>query len=156
MQGNAEIIDALNDVLTAELTAINQYFAQSKMCENWGYERLAKKFRAESIGEMKDGEAIMERILYFDGVPNVQRLLPVRVGEAPKEQLEAALETEKEAIQRLNDAIALARNKGDNGTRDLLEGILKGEEEGADWLESQLYLIEHVGLERYLSEMINE
>jgi bacterioferritin len=156
MQGDAKIIEALNDVLTAELTAINQYFAQSKMCENWGYERLAKKFREESIGEMKDADAIMERILYFDGVPNVQRLFPVRVGEAPKEQLEAALETEKEAIKRLNDAIALARDKGDNGTRDLLEGILKGEEAGADWLEAQLYLIGHVGLERYLSEMIVE
>ena len=156
MQGDAEIIEALNDVLTAELTAINQYFAQSKMCANWGYERLAKRFREESLGEMKDAEAIMERIIYFDGVPNVQRLSPVRVGEAPKEQLEAALETEREAIKRLNDAIALARSKGDNGTRELLEGILKGEEEGADWLESQLYLIDHVGLERYLSEMINE
>jgi len=156
MQGDAKIIEALNDVLTAELTAINQYFAQSKMCANWGYERLAQKFREESVGEMKDADAIMERILYFDGVPNVQRLFPVRVGEAPKEQLEAALETEKEAIKRLNDAIALARDKGDNGTRDLLEGILKGEEEGADWLESQLYLIENVGLERYLSEMIVE
>ncbi len=156
MHGDAEIIEALNDVLTAELTAINQYFAQSKMCENWGYERLTKKFREESIGEMKDAEAIMERILYFDGVPNVQRLLPVRVGEAPKEQLEAALETEKDAIKSLNDAFALARGKDDNGTRELLEHILEGEEESADWLESQLFLIQHVGLERYLSEMIHE
>ncbi len=156
MHGDAEIIEALNDVLTAELTAINQYFAHSKMCQNWGSERLTVKFREESIGEMKDAETIMERILYFDGVPNVQRLFPVRVGEAPKEQLEAALETEKEAIKRLNDAVALARSKGDNGTRDLLEHILKGEEESADWLEAQLYLIEHVGLERYLSEMIKE
>ena len=156
MRGDAEIIEALNDVLTAELTAINQYFAQAKMCQNWGYQSLAAKFKEESIGEMKDADEIMERILYFDGVPNMQRLFPVSVGEAPKEQLELALATEVEAIARLNKAIALARDKGDNGTRELLEGILKGEEEHADWLEAQLYLIQNVGLERYLSEMIHE
>ena len=156
MQGNSEIIEALNEVLTAELTAINQYFVQAKMCANWGYERLAKKFHEESIGEMKDADDIIERILYFEGIPNMQRLHHVPVGEEPKEQIALALETEKAAIERLNRAIALCRESGDNGTRDLLEGILKGEEEGADWLEAQLYLIQNVGLERYLSEQIHE
>jgi len=156
MQGDAQIIEALNEVLTAELTAISQYFIHHKMCENWGYERLSKIKREESIGEMKDAETIMERILYFDGIPNVQRLFPVRVGEAPKEQLEAALETEKEAIKRLNDAVALARSKDDNGTRDLLEHILKGEEESADWLEAQLHIIDEIGKEQYLAEQIHD
>ena len=156
MQGDPEIIEALNEVLTAELTAINQYFAQGKMCQNWGFARLAQKFREESIDEMKDAERLMDRILYFEGVPNMQRLFPVRLGENPKEQLSAALATETEAIDRLNRSIALAREKGDNGTRDLLEEILEGEEESADWLESQLHLISEVGLERYLAEMIHE
>ena len=156
MRGNAEVIEALNEVLSAELAAINQYFGQAKMCANWGYQKLAHRFREESIGEMKDAEALMERILYFEGLPNMQRLFPVRLGENPKEQLSAALQTEIEAIERLNRSIALAREKGDNGTRELLEHILEGEEESVDWLESQLFLIQDVGLERYLSEMIHE
>ncbi len=156
MKGDPGVIEALNEVLTAELTAINQYFAQGKMCKNWGYERLASKFREESIGEMKDADAIIERILYLDGVPNMQRLGPVRVGEHPKEQLELALETEVAAIERLNRVIKLARESDDNGSREMLEGILEGEEEHADWLEAQLYLIENVGAERYLAEQIGE
>ncbi len=156
MKGDPGVIEALNEVLTAELTAINQYFAQGKMCKNWGYERLASKFREESIGEMKDADAIIERILYLDGVPNMQRLGPVRVGEHPKEQLELALETEVAAIERLNRGIKLARESDDNGSREMLEGILEGEEEHADWLEAQLYLIENVGAERYLAEQIGE
>ncbi|MDJ0848114.1 MAG: bacterioferritin [Myxococcota bacterium] len=156
MQGDPEVIDALNAVLTAELTAINQYFIHHKMCENWGYERLSKKKYEESIGEMKDADRVMERILYFDGVPNMQRLNPVRVGEDPIEQHKLDLALETEAITRLNDAIALCRKKGDNGTREMLEDILKGEESGADWLESQLHLVEEVGRKAYLAEMINE
>ena len=156
MQGDAQIIEALNEVLTAELTAINQYFIHHKMCENWGYKRLSKKKYEESIGEMKDADAIIERILYLDGVPNMQRMNPVRVGEDPIEQHKLDLEVEKEAIVRLNKAIALCREKGDNGTRDLLEKTLHGEEEGADWLESQLHLVDEVGKESYLAEMINE
>jgi bacterioferritin len=156
VQGDPEIIEALNDVLTAELTAINQYFIHHKMCENWGYERLSKKKREESIGEMKDADAVMERILYFDGVPNMQRLFPVRVGEDPIEQHKADLAVETEAIQRLNDAITLCREKGDNGTRDLLERILHGEEEGADWLEAQLHIVDQIGKEQYLAEQIHE
>jgi bacterioferritin len=156
MQGDAKIIEALNDVLTAELTAINQYFIHHKMCENWGYARLSQKKRAESIGEMKDADRLIERILYFDGVPNMQRLYPVRVGEDPIEQHQLDLAVETEAIKRLNDAIALCRGKGDNGTRHLLEEILQGEEEGADWLESQLHLVAEVGKEQYLAEQIHD
>ncbi len=156
MQGDPEVIEALNAVLTAELTAINQYFIHHKMCENWGYERLSKKKHEESIGEMKDADTVIGRILYFEGVPNMQRLNPIRVGEDPIEQHELDLALEKEAIQRLNDAIALCRKKADNGTRELLEEILKGEEDSADWLESQLYLVKEVGKKQYLAEMINE
>lgn len=156
MQGDAKIIEALNDVLTAELTAINQYFIHHKMCENWGYARLSQKKREESIGEMKDADRLIERILYFDGVPNMQRLYPVRVGEDPIEQHRLDLAVETEAIKRLNDAIALCREKGDNGTRHLLEEILQGEEEGADWLESQLHLVAEVGKEQYLAEQIHD
>ena len=156
MRGNDAVIEALNDVLTAELTAINQYFVHYKMCENWGYQRLASKKREESIGEMKDADEIIERILYFDGVPNMQRMNPVRVGEDPVEQHRLDLALETEAIERLNKGVALCRNKADNGSRELLEAILKGEEESADWLEAQLHLVDEVGKERYLAEMINE
>ena len=156
MRGFPEVIEILNEVLTAELTAINQYFAQSRMCKNWGYARLAKRFYDESIGEMKDADQIIERILYFDGTPNMQRLGPVQIGENPHEQLKAALGTEHAAVERLNRGIALARDHGDNGTRELLERILRDEEEAVDWLEAQLHLIGEVGLERYLAEQIHE
>jgi bacterioferritin len=156
MQGDAQVIEALNDVLSAELTAINQYYIHYKMCENWGYQRLAKHKRDESIDEMKDADAIIARILYFDGVPNMMRLNPVRVGENPVEQHKLDLAVETEAIARLNKAIALCREKADNGTRELLEGILKGEEEAADWLEGQLHIIEEVGAENYLAEQIHD
>jgi bacterioferritin len=156
MRGDPAVIEVLNDVLTAELTAINQYFIHHKMCENWGYARLAKKKYEESIGEMKDADAIIERILYLDGVPNMQRLSPVRVGEDPIEQHKLDLAVETEAIARLNEGIELCRERGDNGTRHLLEHILKGEEDGADWLEAQLHLVEEVGKEQYLAEMIHE
>ncbi len=155
MKGSDKVIELLNEVLTAELTAINQYFIHYKMCENWGYARLSNKKREESIGEMKDADAVMARILYFDSVPNIQRLNPVRVGEDPIEQHRLDLELEKENIKRLNDAIALAREKGDNGSRELLEDILKGEEESADWLEAQLHIVEEIGKEQYLAEHIH-
>ncbi len=155
MRGDADIIEALNETLTAELTAINQYFIHHKMCENWGYEKLSKKKREEAIGEMKDADAVIERILYLDGVPNMQRLSPVRVGEDPVEQHKLDLAVETEAIERLNEAIALCREKGDNGTRELFEEILKGEEESADWLEAQLHIVDEIGKERYLAEQIH-
>ncbi len=156
MRGDAEVIEALNGVLTAELTAVNQYFIHHRMCENWGYRRLSKKKREESIDEMRDADKVIARILYFDGVPNMQRLGPVRVGEDPIEQHRLDLALETEAIGRLNQAIALAREKGDNGTRELLEEILRGEEESADWLESQLHIVDEIGKEMYLAEQIHE
>ena len=156
MQGNAQVIEALNDVLTTELTAINQYFIHHKMCANWGYARLSKKKREESANEMKDADAVIERILYLEGVPNMQRLNPIRVGEDPIEQHRLDLTVETDAIKRLNDAIALCREKSDNGTREMLEDILEGEEESAEWLGAQLHLGGEGGKENYLSEMINE
>jgi len=156
MQGDPQVIEALNEVLTAELTAINQYFIHHKMCENWGYERLSKKKREESIDEMKDADAIIERILYFDGTPNMQRMNPVRVGENPIEQHKLDLALETDAIARLNKAIALCRDKADNGTRELLEQILKGEEHAADWLEAQLHIVDEIGAAAYLAEQIHD
>jgi bacterioferritin len=156
VQGDPEIIEFLNEVLTAELTAINQYFVHAKMCENWGFERLAKKIREESLDEMRDAEELTERILYLDGVPNLQRLGSVRVGETVPEQFALDLEVERAAIERYNRGIALAVAKDDNGTRDLLEDRLEGEEEHADWLEAQLTLIDQVGVENYLAQQIRD
>ena len=156
MRGDPQVIEALNAVLTAELTAINQYFVHYRMCDNWGYLRLAKKKREESIDEMKDADQVIHRILYLEGVPNMQRMHPVRVGEDAVEQHRLDLALETEAIKRLNDAIELARAKGDNGSRELLETILEGEENSADWLESQLHIVEEIGKERYLAEQIHE
>ncbi len=156
MQGQANIIEALNGVLTAELTAINQYFIHHRMCANWGYEKLSSKKREESIEEMKHADRVIERILFLDGIPNMQRLSPVRVGEDPVEQHRLDLEVELEAVTNLNEGIALARDAGDNGTRELLEEILTNEEESVDWLEAQLHLIEKLGAENYLAEQIHE
>jgi len=154
MKGDSQILELLNEVLTAELTAINQYFVHAKMCANWGYTKLAERKRHDSIDEMKDADIIIDRILYLDGVPNMQRLNPVRVGEDPVEQHTLDLALETDAIARLNRAIAVCRDKGDNGTREILEGILKGEEHSADWLESQLHVIKQIGKERYLAEQL--
>ena len=154
MKGDEKIIELLNEVLTAELTAINQYFIHAKMCQNWGYLELAKFVREESIDEMRHAETLIDRILYLDGVPNLQRLYKVNVGESPKEQFELDLELEKVAIERLNKAIAECRDKGDNGTRDMLDKILVSEEEHADWLETQLHLIATLGESAYLAERL--
>jgi bacterioferritin len=156
MQGNADVIELLNDVLTAELTAINQYFIDAKMLDNWGYERLGHKFREDSIDEMKDADELIERILYLDGMPNLQRLGTVRVGESAVEKLELALEVEKEAIQRLNRGIGLCTTVADHGSRELLEKILSGEEEHADWLETQLELVRQLGEQHYLSQQLRD
>ena len=155
MRGDPEVIELLNEVLTAELTAINQYFIHAKMCENWGLERLAKHNYDESIDEMKDAEKVIERILYLDGVPNLQRLGSVLVGETVPEQHRLDLDLEKAAIERYNRGVALAREKGDNGTAEMLEDLLTGEEHHADWLEGQLGLIEKVGVENYLAQHIH-
>jgi bacterioferritin len=156
MKGDPAVIDALNELLTAELTAINQYFVHAKMCANWGFKRLAAKKRQESIEEMKHADMVIERILFLDGVPNMQRLYPVRVGEEPIEQHRLDLAVEVEARDRLNQAIALTVAKADNGTRELLDSILESEEESIDWLESQLHIVDEIGRERYLAEQINE
>jgi bacterioferritin len=154
VQGDADVLEFLNEVLTAELTAINQYFIHAKMCANWGFHRLAEKNREESIDEMKDAEIIIDRILYLDGIPNLQRLGNVMVGETVAEQFALDLEVEKAAVERYNRGIALAVAKGDNGTREILESRLRGEEDHADWLESQLELISQVGIENYLAQQI--
>jgi bacterioferritin len=156
MRGHDEVIELLNDVLTAELTAVNQYFLDAKMLSNWGYERLGSTFRDESIDEMKDADRLIERILYLDGMPNVQRLGTVRVGETAPEKLGLALALEAEAIERLNRGIELCVRVGDNGSRELLDDILEGEEEHADWLESQLELIRQVGEAHYLAQQIRD
>lgn len=156
MRGNDDIIELLNEVLTAELTAVNQYFLDAKMLHNWGYERLGSKFRDDSIDEMKDAEHLIDRILYLDGLPNLQRLGTVRVGQTPPEQLSLALDLEREAIERLNRGIATCVEHADNGSREVLEEVLRGEEEHADWLESQLELIRQVGESHYLAQQIRE
>jgi bacterioferritin len=155
MQGNPKVIEALNDVLTAELTAINQYFIHHKMCENWHYATLSAKKREESIGEMKHADRVIQRILFLDGVPNMQRLSPVKVGEDPIEQHQLDLTLELEAASRLNKAIELCVAHQDNGTRELLEQILMDEEESVDWHEAQLHQVEELGRERYLAEQIH-
>ncbi len=154
MKGNADVITALNEVLTAELTAINQYFIHHKMCDDWGYSKLSSKKREESIEEMKHADEVIERILFLGGVPNMQRLSPVKVGENPVEQHELDLALELDAVERLNRGIELATRSHDNGTRELLERILKEEEESVHWHEAQLHLIQEVGKERYLAEQI--
>ena len=155
MQGDAKVIEILNDVLTAELTAINQYFIHAKMCENWGYGRLAEYIRHESIDEMKHADVLIDRILFLDGLPNMQRLYPVQVGETVKEQFEVDLQLEYTAVKRLNAGIAVCVEVADNATRALLEGILVSEEEHADWLEAQLELIRQVGEQNYLAQQLH-
>jgi len=155
MKGDAEVIKALNEILTAELTAINQYFIHSRMCANWGYGKLAEKKREESIEEMKDAEKLIDRILYLDGVPNMQKLNPMRIGEDAVEQHKSDLKLETEAVGRYNRAIALSRDKGDNGTRELLAELIRGEERSIEWLEAQLHIVAEIGKEAYLAEQIH-
>lgn len=154
MQGDPEIIEFLNEALTAELTAINQYFIHAKMNDNWGYDRLAKKFYEESIDEMKDAEKLIERILYLDGIPNLQRYGTVAVGETVPEQLALDRQTEVAAVERYNRGVALAVAKGDNGTRDLLESRLTDEENHLDWIETQLSAIDDIGIQNYLAQQL--
>jgi bacterioferritin len=156
MKGHDQIISLLNDVLTHELTSINQYFVHARMCENWGYERLWKKIRAESIDEMKHADRVIARVLYLQGIPNLQRLGKVQVGETVPEQLRIDLETERLAVKMLNAGIELCRSLSDNGTREMLEDILVDEEEHADWLEAQLTLLAQVGEQNYLAQQIKE
>jgi bacterioferritin len=156
MKGHDQVVNLLNDILTAELTAINQYFIHGRMCENWGYQRLWKKLREESIGEMRHADRLIARILYLDGVPNVQRLGKVNVGQTVPEQLRLDLELERTAVAALNAGIELSRSLGDNGSRELLEDILQGEEDHIDWIEAQMELIRQVGEAHYLSQQIKD
>jgi bacterioferritin len=156
MQAPPQIIELLNEVLTAELTAVNQYFGHSRMQKNWGFERLAEHSYDESIDEMKHADSLIERILYLEGMPNLQRLGSVRLGEDPIEQLRLDLELEREAVARFNRGIVLAVELSDNGTRSLLEHMLRSEEEHVDWLETQLDAVERLGTELYLSQQLHD
>ncbi|MFZ5480309.1 MAG: bacterioferritin [Myxococcota bacterium] len=151
-----QIVDLLNEVLTAELTAINQYFLHAKMARHWGFERLAKKIRHESIEEMRHADELTERILLLEGLPNYQRLNTLAVGENVQEQLQNDLALEYQMIERLNKGIAVANSFNDNATRALLEKILVSEYDHVDWLETQLEAIGQVGLQNYLSEQLHE
>jgi bacterioferritin len=154
MKGNDEVLRLLNELLTNELTAINQYFIHSKMCANWGFELLGRKIRLESIDEMKHADEVITRILFLEGVPNLQRLNKLKVGETVKEQFECDLQLEYSAIKFLNDGIEAARKAGDNGTEDLMKRILVGEEVHTDWLESQLELMKQIGEQNYLAQQL--
>ena len=154
MKGDKQIVSLLNDVLTAELTAVNQYFLHARLCQHWGYGRLYERVRKESIEEMKHADELIERILYLEGLPNLQRYGKVSVGQTVPEQFQLDLEVEYDAVKRLNAGIEVCRTAGDNGTRDLLERLLHEEEAHVDWLETQQETIKQIGLERYLSEQL--
>ncbi|MEE2637368.1 MAG: bacterioferritin [Acidobacteriota bacterium] len=154
MQGKTEVINALNEALTIELTAINQYFCQSKMCEDWGFEILAQKHRAESIGEMRHAEQIIERILFLEGIPEIARYDVIRVGSDVRDQFENDLKLELAGVEHYNRAIDLCAEVKDNGTREKLAPILAESEGHVDWLETQLSRIKSVGLENYLADQL--
>ena len=156
MQGLPEVINALNRALTIELTAINQYFCQAKMCKNWGYQKLAKKRYEESLGEMKHAEKLIDRILFLEGVPEIARYDVIRVGVDVKEQFENDLQLEMKGVKHYNETIELCSKLKDNGTRELLEPILTESEEHVDWLETQLDLVKAVGIQNYLTEQMGE
>ena len=156
MKGDPKIITMLNEVLKAELTAINQYFLHAEMCENWGYDRLAEHTRKESIEEMRHAEKLMERILYLDGTPNMSDYFKISIGKDVKAQLASDLQVEYDAVKRLNEFVEQARQLGDNGSRDLFQHILEDEEEHIDWLEAQLGMIEEMGIQNYLAQQIYE
>jgi len=156
MRGNDEILKFLNEVLKAELTAINQYFLHAKMCENWGYQRMAAYNRKESIDEMKHAEELMERILFLEGTPNMTDMFPIRVGKDVKAQLESDLQLEMDAVPRLNAAIKAAVAAGDNASRELFERILIDEEHHIDYLEGQLHAIKEIGLNNYLAQHLHK
>ncbi len=156
MKGDSRILALLNEVLKAELTAINQYFLHAEMCENWGYEKLAKHTRKESIEEMQHAEKLMERILLLDGTPNMSDYFKINIGQNVKQQLENDLQLEYTAVKRLNDGIKACVAAGDNGSRELLEKILVDEEHHIDWLEGQLHAIEEMTYENYLAQQLEE
>ena len=156
MQGNPQVIDALNRALTIELTAINQYFIQAKMCKNWGFLKLGAKHYEESIGEMRHADKIIERILFLEGVPEIARYDVIRVGTDVKEQFENDLKLETGGVTAYNDLVNLCIQVKDNGTHKLALEILHDSEEHVDWLETQLNVIQTIGLEKYLAENLYE
>jgi bacterioferritin len=156
MQGNPKVIAALNEALKEELTAINQYFLHAEMCENWHYDKLGGFIKKQSIDEMKHAEALIERILFLDGTPNLTETMKLNVGQTVREQLESDLKLEVNAVGMYNRAVELAREASDNASRELFERLLKDEEEHVDWLEAQLHQIKEIGYERYLSQQIRE
>ena len=156
MHGDPDVIDFLNEALTAELTAVNQYFLHAKMCDNWGYRRLAALYRAESIDEMKDAEKLIDRILLLEGLPNLQRLNHVGVGETVEEQIQLNCDLEAAAVERYRRGVVLCLVKGDAGTREMLEQLLVGEEHHLDWLETQQTVIRDIGIGLYQQSMIGE
>jgi bacterioferritin len=156
MRGNDKVLQFLNEVLKAELTAINQYFLHAKMCENWGYQKLAKYNQDESIDEMKHADRLLQRILFLEGTPNMSDLFPIKVGADVKAQFENDLALEVTAVARLNNAIRTAVEVGDNASRDLFEDILSEEEHHIDWLEAQLGIIKEIGIENYLAQQIHK
>ena len=156
MQAKPGVIDRLNTILTIELTAINQYFVQSEICRNWGYDRLAEKFRHSSMEEMKDTPAIIAHILYLEGMPNMQRLNQVRVGENVLEHMQLNLQLEVEAVEALREAITHCHSVGDYTTRKMFEDMIASEETHIDWIENQLEAINQIGLELYLSQQLKE
>jgi bacterioferritin len=156
MKGNEEVLNLLNQLLTNELTAINQYFIHAKMCLNWGYEYLADKLRAESIDEMRHADMVISRILFLEGVPNLQRYHKLHVGETVREQLESDLQLEYAAIAFLNQGIDASRKANDNASEDLMTKILVAEEEHTDWIETQLELVRQVGEQNYLAQQMRK
>jgi bacterioferritin len=156
MQGNPKVIVALNEALKEELTAISQYFIHAEMCENWHYARLGDFIRKQSIDEMKHAESLIERILFLDGAPNMTELLHLNIGQTVKEQIENDLKLEINAVAMYNRSVAIARDAGDNASRELFERLVKDEEEHVDWLEAQAHQIKEIGYERYLIQQIRE
>jgi bacterioferritin len=156
MKGNPKVIAALNEALKEELTAINQYFLHAEMCEAWHLNRLGDYIKKQSIDEMKHAETLIERILFLDGTPNLTDPMHLNIGKNVKEQLESDLKLEISAVALYNNAVKLAREEGDNASRELFERLLKDEEQHVDWLEAQVYLIQEIGYERYLSQQIKD
>lgn len=156
MKGEADIVAMLNGVLTGELTTINQYFVHHRMCTNWGYDKLSKRKYQESIARMKAADCLIQRILLLEGIPNLQRLSSVRVGEDPIEQHELDLRAELDCVRQISDGIALSAGKHDGGTREMLERILVRREEAIDWHEAELHQAGEIGREAYLAEQIHD
>jgi bacterioferritin len=154
MKGSKEVLTVLADVLAAELTAINQYFIHAKLCKNWGYNKLAEYLKHESIDEMKHADLIIERILYLDGIPDLQKYMKINVGNNMNEILANDLAVEYSAVDRLNKGIDICVAHKDNGSRELLEQILVAEEEHIDWIETQQSIIKDIGLDKYLAEKL--